>query len=433
MLQTARDRFLLALQYQDYRTLWTANICAGSAAWALIIARGWLAYDISGDSSLWAGIVTFAAMAPRFGNPIMGFIADRIDRGTLLSFSYFFNLAHNVVLALLVMAGFASPWILVILALTNGFLRSGQMTATQSLIPNLVPKEHMPNAIALNQATQQGSRMMGALVIMPLLGFFSGNLEMVFWLCSALYGVGLLQTLRIKTRSTGVIDRDRSLAQNFFAGFQYVYQHPLLLAMILIVLAHCALTMSYESMLPAISQQKLSAGSVGVSYLIAGVGLGAVFSSVFLAGIRSESSRGKLFLLFGFASGIGPILLALSNSRELSIAATVVMGVNQAGFMTITHTIIQTIIPDWVRGRVAGVYSMHVGGSMALANLGNGAFVDIFDASMGIEGVILGIKPVGLVMAVGGVLFLAAITLSLSSGSLRSLYFPKPSAQAVPA
>ena len=96
MLQTARDRFLLALQYQDYRTLWTANVCAGSAAWALIIARGWLAYDISGDSSLWAGIVTFAAMAPRFGNPIMGFIADRIDRSTLLSFSYFFNLAHNV-------------------------------------------------------------------------------------------------------------------------------------------------------------------------------------------------------------------------------------------------------------------------------------------------------------------------------------------------
>ena len=419
MLRTARDRFLLALQYQDYRTLWTANICAGSAAWALIIARGWLAYDITGGSSLWAGLVTFAAMAPRFGNPIMGFVADRIDRGTLLSFSYFFNLAHNVILALLVMVGLAAPWILVVLALTNGFLRSGQMTATQSLIPNLVPREHMPNAIALNQATQQGSRAMGALVIMPLLGFFSGNLELVFWLCSGLYGVGMLQTLRIKTRSTGVIDRNRSFTENFLAGFQYVYQHPLLLAMVLIVLAHCAFTMSYESMLPAISEQKLSAGSVGVSYLIAGVGLGAVFSSIFLAGIRSESTRGKLFLLFGFASGIGPILLALSNSRELSIAATVIMGINQAGFMTITHTIIQTIIPDWVRGRVAGVYSMHVGGSMALANLTNGVFVDVFDASK--------------VMAVGGVLFLAAITLSLSSGSLRSLYFPRSAAQPVPA
>jgi MFS family permease len=419
MLRSTRDRFLLALQYKDYRTLWIANMYAGSAAWALIIARGWLAYDMTGGSSLWAGLVTFAAMAPRFGNPIMGFVADRMDRGTLLSLSYFFNLAHNVVLAILVMMGFAAPWILVVLALTNGFLRSGQQTATQSLIPNLVPKEHLANGIALNQATQQGSRMVGALAIMPLLGFFSGNLELVFWLCSALYGLGMIQTLRIKTRSTGVIDHDRSFAQNFFAGFQYVYQHPLLLAMILIVLAHCAFTMSYESMLPAISQQKLSAGSVGASYLIAGVGFGAVFSSIFLAGVRSESNRGKLFLLFGFASGVGPILLALSNSPVLSIAATVIMGINQAGFMTITRTIIQTIVPDWVRGRVAGVHSMHVGGSMALANLANGAFVDVFDVSK--------------VMAVGGVLFLAAITLSMANGSLRGLYFAQPAAQPVPA
>lgn len=418
MLRTARDRFLLALQYQDYRTLWTANVCAGSAAWALIVARGWLAFEIT-DSSLWVGLVTFAAMAPRFGNPIMGFLADRIDRSALLSFSYFFNLAHNVVLALLVMAGLAAPWILVVLALTNGFLRSGQMTATQSLIPNLLPKEHLPNAIALNQATQQGTRLVGPLAIAPLLGFFSGNLELVFWFCSALYGVGMLQTLRIKTRSTGVVDRDSSFIQNFVAGFQHVYQNPLLLAMILIVLAHCAFTMSYESMLPAISQEKLSAGSVGVAYLIAGVGVGAVFSSFFLAGVRSESNRGKLFLMFGFTSGIGPILLALSTSRELSIAATVIMGINQAGFMTISHTIIQTIIPDWVRGRVSGVYSMHVGGSMAVANLANGAFSDMFDASK--------------VMAVGGVLFLGAITLSLSSGSLRGLYFPRPTGQAVPA
>ena len=153
------------------------------------------------------------------------------------------------------------------------------------------------------------------------------------------------------------------------------------LAMILIVLAPCAFTMSYESMLPAISQQKLSAGSVGASYLIAGVGFGAVFSSIFLAGVRSESNRGKLFLLFGFASGVGPILLALSNSPVLSIAATVIMGINQAGFMTITRTIIQTIVPDWVRGRVAGVYSMHVGGSMAVTNMANAAFADVFSAS----------------------------------------------------
>ena len=412
MLTAIRDRFLLALQYEDYRTLWTANVCAGSAAWALIVARGWLAFEIT-DSSLWVGLVTFAAMAPRFfATPIIGFLADRVDRQTLLSWTYFFNFSHNVILALLVFFNFAGPWLLVVLALTNGTLRAGQMTTTQSLVPNLLPREYLLNAIALNEATQQGSRLLGAVVILPFLGFFGGSLELAFAVCSLLYGLGLIQTLRIKTRSRGVVDRNRSFISNFVAGFSYVYSAPLLLAMVFIVLAHCAFTMSYESMLPAISQEKLGAGSVGVSYLLGGVGVGALFSSVFLAGVRSEKNRGKLFLFFGFTSGIGPILLALSTSRELSIAATIAMGINQAGFMTISHTIIQSIVPDWVRGRVSGVYSMHVGGSMALANLANGGLSDPFNASV--------------VMGVGGILFLGAITVSLASGALRRIYFPQP-------
>ena len=77
LLKTTRDRFLLALQYKDYRNLWIATTFSASAAWALIIARGWLAFEIT-DGSLWVGIVTFAAIAPRiFSTPIAGFLADR--------------------------------------------------------------------------------------------------------------------------------------------------------------------------------------------------------------------------------------------------------------------------------------------------------------------------------------------------------------------
>ena len=114
-------------------------------------------------------MVTFAAMVPRFfATPLIGFLADKLDRQTLLSWTYFFNFSHNVVLALLVMTGLVGPWLLVVLAMTNGTLRSGQMTTTQALIPNLLPRENLLNAIALNQATQQGSRLVGALAIAPL-------------------------------------------------------------------------------------------------------------------------------------------------------------------------------------------------------------------------------------------------------------------------
>jgi len=420
MLGRTRERYLLALQHPDYRTLWTANAFAGGAAWALIIARGWLAYEITDGSSTWVGIVTFATMVPRlFATPLLGFLADRFDRQTLLSWTFTLNLTHNVALAMLVMVGYIDGagglWILLFLSFANGILRSGQMTTTSSLIPNLVPREHLLNAIALNQATQQGSRLLGALAIVPLLALL--DIHTAFWLCSALYLAGLVQVRRIATRSTGKMDPESGFLSNLVAGFDYVYRRPLVLAMVLLVLAHCSLTMSYESILPAISVDKLGAGSVGVSYLIAGVGAGALAASIFIAGVSNEVTRGRLFLFFGFSSAIGPILLAFSTSRELSIAATVIMGANQAGFMTISHAIIQSIVDDSVRGRVSGVYSMHVGGSMAVTNLINASLADVFNA------------PV--VLIAGGLLFMVAISFSVGNFSLRRIYFPK--AVAVPA
>ena len=275
--------------------MWIATTCSGAAAWALIVARGWLAWELTGEST-WVGIITFAAMFPRvFSTPIVGYLADRFDRQTMLRWIFALNLAHNILLGFLVMNGLVGPWVLTLMALFNGTLRASQMTVAQALIPNLVPREHLLNALALNQATQQGSRLIGPMAILPLLGFFS--LEAAFWFCSIFYLIGFIQVSRVSTRSTGSMDASRSFWSNLVAGFVYIYSRPQLLAMVLLAVAHCSLTMAYESILPAISEVKLGAGSVGVSYLMGGVGSGALISSIFLAGVRGPSVRGKIFLL----------------------------------------------------------------------------------------------------------------------------------------
>ena len=417
MLLTIRDRFLLALQYQDFRTLWTANILAGASAWALIVARGWVVYEIT-DSSLWVGLVTFMAMIPRvFATPIIGFIADRFDRQTVLSWTYGLNLAHNIALAVMVTMGLAGPWTLVILALMNGTFRSSQQITTQSLVPNLVPKEHLLNAVALNEATQQGSRLVGPAAIAPLLLLV--NIEAAFWLCSGFYLVGLIQTLRISTRSRGDVDQSKSFVQNMMAGFNYVYSTPIVLAMVLLAVFHCSLTMSYESLLPVLSREALSSGSSGANLLMMSIGAGALVSSIALAGVRNNAIRGRLFLILGVGSGISYVALGASSLAGLSMASAVIMGVSTAGFMTVTHTIIQTIVPDGIRGRVSGVYNMHVGGTMAAANLLNGALSDWFNA------------PV--VMAITGIGFTLAVSLSVVHLPLRRIYFPKTTPEPVSA
>ena len=413
-LAATRDRFLLGLKYTDYRTMWIATTCSGAAAWALIVIRGYLAWELT-EASLWVGIITFAAMFPRvFSTPFVGYLADRFDRQTLLKWIFALNFAHNILLGFLVMNEMAGPWALTFLALFNGTLRAGQMTVSQALIPNLVPREHLLNALALNQATQQGSRLLGPLAILPLLYYV--NLEAAFWFCSVFYLLGFIQMTRVRTRSTGVIDATKGFWSNLVAGFEYVYTNPRLLALVLLVVAHCALTMSYESILPAISETKLGAGDVGVTYLMAGVGAGALVSSIFLAGVRGAPARGKIFLLFGVLSAAAPILMGISTIREVSILATVLIGGTQAGFMTISHTIIQSLTEDSVRGRVAGVYSVHVGGSMAITNMIGAALSDVFTASS--------------VLVVGGLLFLVIMVISFGSGTLRRVYFPAP---AVPA
>ena len=433
-------RFLAALVFRDFRFLAVAALCSGSGAWALIVARGAWVYgipELQETWGLWVGLITFAAMSPRFfATPFIGYLADRVTRKTLLQWVYALQLAQASVMALLVMLGVDNPWYVVILAVINGTLRATQQTAAQSLSPNLVDRERLPNAVALNEAMQQGSRAVGPailLIVAASLGagavFDSGGASfsiwnivltigtsaVVFWVCAAFYLVALVASLNIRTVSSGQIDRRRGFWANTAAGFVYSYSTPLVFGIILMALAHCVLVMSFESMLPPLALEKLSPDGVtfnenDVYALMTALGIGALISSIFVGGIVSHLTRGRVFLLLGFTSSLTPIGLGLSEQTGLSVIAAVLMGLGTAGFMTITHTIIHSVVPDEIRGRVASVYSMHVGGSMAFANLLYGRLADFW--------------PAGNIMAIAGAAFTAVVIGTIiASGFWRGIYF----------
>ena len=313
------DHVLGALQYRDFRVLWTANLLGGAAAWALIVARGWLAFSIS-DSSVWVGLVTFAAFIPLFlVPPFAGLLADRIDRRTLLAVSFGVNLLHNLALALLAVTGALELWHLVLLGFVNGIGRSTAMPAAQSLLPSLVPRERLANAIALNQATQHGARLTGPLLILPLMATVGPT--GAFFLCTAFYALGLLLVVRIRTPSTGVIDPQRGPLANLMAGVSYVYGNSLLLSVILMVALHCSLTMSFESVLPVLSRDLLGTGSRGISFslIMIGVGAGALVAVLSLAAMQRDVTRGRLLLALRIGSGLAPIGLGASPNLALAM------------------------------------------------------------------------------------------------------------------
>ena len=398
--------YAASLAYSDFRYMWGASFFAGAASWALIVARGLLVYHLT-DSALLVGLVTFAAMIPRvLVTPFTGYLSDRFDRRSVLVAMYGVNFVQNILLALLVLTGHVEIWLIAVMSLLDGSARAAQMPASQALIPNLVPRSLLLNGIALNQAAGHGSRLMGPAAIAPLLGV--GDAPAAFFLASGLYGVSFILTTRVRTPSTGRIDQRHGLARNLLEGVAYVYRTPVLLSVMLLALFHCGLTMSFESLLPVISSQRLDAEGAGFSYLMMSVGAGALVSVLLLATVRNETTKGRLFLNLGVFSGVTPGLLAMSGNMPLAMLSAAGMGAAQAGFMTLTHTMIQAITPDHVRGRVGAVYSVHIGGMMATANLVNGGLADAVNASM--------------LLLVGGAAFVVVMLVGWQRATLRRIF-----------
>ena len=372
---------LAALKHRDYRFTWTANMFSGAAMWTFIVAVSWLILqksDRSGD----VGIVTFASMLPfLLVSPVAGLVADRMDRRTVARFTFIANGAITAIVAALVIADVILLWHLVVLTFVSGSMRSMQEPAMASLIPNQVPREDLLNAITLNAATRHGARFFGLLVASPLLAIPIIGVSGVLVLSVACQIVGTLFISLARTRSTGESVPRHGLTRSMIDGLAYIYTNRMIAIFIMLVAFHCALVMSFDSVLPVFSRNELGAldGSI-LGYMVMGFGFGSLVGTVIMAGVRSEPRKGQWLMWTGIVSGLTPIMLAFSPNIATAILVSVLMGGAQSTFMALTTTYVQTIAPDRLRGRISSLYILHAGGIMAFANLGYGFIADAFSS-----------------------------------------------------
>lgn len=413
--QDTRDKlgFFTSLVHPDYRRLWIATGCAQSASWALIILRGALVYNLT-QSNAWVGFVTMAAHLPSLVvTPFAGFLADRLERRRVLATTYSLNLAHNMILALLVLSGQVTAWQILGLAILHGCFRATELPTNQALLPNLVPSGRLLNAVALNQLMQQGARMLGPLLLLPVIHFV--GYEMAFFVSTALYAIGWTQVVRIRTASRGTVEVTRGIFFNLAAGIGYIYTHPMVFAIMILTVLHCALTMAYEAVLPYFARSILgmtTGGELfkGPTYLMIGVGAGGIVGNLALARLQGSKSRGQLFLWVGLASGLTPIALGLMTTVSQAMLAAAIMGASTAAFMTLSHGMIQALAPDGIRGRVMGANTWHAQGTMAGFNAINGVLMD------------MPWMTVPILLSGTGCIFVVVMCGSLLTAHLRALY-----------
>lgn len=406
--QLARGRLFPALTHPDFRRMWFAEISANTSSWALITAKGWLVFRLAeSNPSSWVGAVTFMSMIPYVFVPVLaGLLADRFVRKNLLASAYAANVVINLLLTFLVLTDQVQIWHVVLISFATGSATAVQYAAAESLTANLVPRKYLINAYALVNAVFHSTRLLGPGVIAPLIERM--DLGWIFLLCAGSYMLALPLALRISTISTGVVEPARSIFYNLFSGFRYTYSHPIICSIILLVLFHCALTMSFESMLPAISDFRLGTGGSGVAYMSMMVGFGALLISLGIAPLRDESLRGRLFLTLGLTSALSPLILAIAPNLFIAMIGTTTMGATQAGFMVLSSTMIQSVVPDAVRGRVTSIYVIHAGGIMSFSMLGYGRMADSIDP--------------GWILTVAGLAFMVVMLGSVLRTTVRRLY-----------
>lgn len=370
------QRRLPATRHADFRALWGGTACSSVSLWTLLLGNAWIVFQLS-DSSAWVGVSTFASMSPFLLSPIGGVVADRYERKYLVRITRVGAFATTATLFFLALSGVIEVWMVIGVALVQGVIRAIEIPSDQALLANVVPPEDMANAVALSTMTQQGSRAVGPLLAAPLLG--TVGVEGAYAIAAVFALLAFTSIRRVKTSSRGGVANLRLVVENLSGGLSYVLATRPVLAIFMLVVAHCALTMSFDSMLPGFAEHEHHGSENAFTLMNFGVGIGALLSTLWLS-LKPGGHRGKLLLITALASGVSPMIMAASSNLPSAIGSAILMGSSQALFMAVTAVLLQSVVPDAVRGRVMSFYLMSAGGVMAFANLGFGALADEWNA-----------------------------------------------------
>ena len=388
--------------------MWVGHIVGESSSWALGAAEGWLIFNLAENNpSSWVGAVFFAAMIPWFFAPIVvGFLTDRFSRRNILVMAYILSLFHGLILTALIFTGVIEVWHILLLAVVNGIARATHMGAIEALAANLVPTKHLPNAYTLISAGYYATRLIGPGLIAPLMGL--ADIKWIFLSCVIAYALGVYLVTRVTAVSTGRIDPKKGLIQNTISGFRYIYSHPVLRSVMYLVMFHCTLVMSFESLLPAVSENQLNSGGQGVAYMHMMIGVGALIASSGLAPVSSQGTLGRLLIISALVSSLGNLILTISPTLQPAMVGTVIIGISHTAFMTIATIMIQSVSPDYLRGRITSVYLIHAGGLMSFSYFANGVLADLYGPSK--------------ILGIGSIAFLVVVLCSWVVKAPRNIY-----------
>ncbi len=335
------------------------------------VAQGWLVYRLT-ESALMLGLVSFAGQFPSLLLGLLaGVVADRFNRYHVILLMLVLAMLQASVLGVLTLGGWVTAWQVFFLALFAGTVQSFEMPARQSFLMEIVGKDDLPSAIALNSALVNGARILGpalAGIIVAQAGegaCFSVNA------LSYLAIIGGFLAMRLPPR-THPASSNRSVSEFIHEGIGYAVRTPSIRLPLLLIGLVGLLSTPYTVLMPVFAKDILNSGPSGMGLLMGAAGMGAVVGVSFLARHRGTDMLGRAIAFALIRFGLGLILFASSSHLWLSLLVLPLVGSGFMVPMAAVNTLLQTIAPDHLRGRVMSLYFMMIMGAAPVGSLLSG-------------------------------------------------------------
>jgi predicted MFS family arabinose efflux permease len=381
-------RVFKAFQYRDFRLMWIGACTSSIGTWMQIVAQGWLIYRLSHSAFLLA-LDQFLGGIPIFlFSLIGGVVADRVERRRILLGSQYVQMATAGLLTILVATGLVHVWHILCLSFLSGLAQSFGGPAYQALIPTLVEKDDMPNAIALNSIQFNVAVMVGPALAGQALAKLGEK-----W-CFGLNAVSFLApivSLSIISARFLPAKTTESMFVSLKQGIQFARKQSSMEALILLAFCMTALGMPMRTYIPVFVKDIFHRGPETYGNLLALMGLGSIFGSLGIAGAGNFKRKGLVALGALILLGAGISAFALSKSVPLSGMILVLAGASMMVVFATVNSLVQLITTNEMRGRVMSVYNVAFRGGMPMGNLLSGWLVPVFTAPvvLGVNGFLL--------------------------------------------
>jgi MFS family permease len=390
-------RMLAAFTYRDFRVQWIGACTSSIGTWMQIVAQNWLVYSLT-NSGFFLGLDSFLQQLPIILFSLIGGVfADRYDRRRTLIVSQIVQLSTSGVLALLMFLHVVEIWHILALSFITGCAQSFGGPAYQSLIPTLVDKKDLPNAVALNSIQFNVARVVGPLLFAVTLSVFqhygyneSQAMNACFLLnsLSFLVVINTLMMLRVKHIPPA---RPGSMLDELKSGLRYVLHHESLGALTVLAAATTFLGFALLTFLPIFAKQIFHEGADTFSRLMAFSGAGSIVGALFVAWLGKFRKMGLTALIVQAVYGALIVAFAASRILPLSEALLFLTGATLMIVFSTVTSLVQLIAPNEMRGRVISIYMLFFRGGMPLGSLISGWLATVIGAPMviGINGALL--------------------------------------------